>query len=264
MMRQPAGQPSTGPGFIDPIEASYRALGRSAAAGVLAGLLIGGLGGRLVMRISAVAADSDGLITEGGNRVGDITVGGTIALVIFGGGLTGVVGGLLLFTVGSWLPQRLSWRAVSFALLLPAITGATIVAAENRDFLFLDPPELNIAMFLLLFAAFGAVAVVIDEALDGLIPEPRPSQVRSGTRYEAIGVAVPAIFVALLLLADEKLFEAVFIVLIGVATSAHLAQGASVPNGERSRRLRVLALGSLLGACVAGTVSLISEIEQIV
>lgn len=172
---------SRSPG-VDPIEASFRALGRSASAGVLAGLLVGGLGGRVVMRISAIAADSDGLITEGGNRVGDITVGGTIALVIFGGGLTGAVGGLSLFTIGPWLPRRTAFRAASFAVVLPAITAATIVAAENRDFLFLDPPELNIAMFLLLFAVFGVVAVIIDDVLDGLIPAPLPGRVRAGGR----------------------------------------------------------------------------------
>lgn len=249
---------------VDPIEDSFRGLGRSASAGVLAGLIVGGLGGRVVMRISAIAADSDGLITEGGNRVGDVTVSGTIALIIFGGALTGLVGGLVLFTIGSWLPRRTASRALSFALVLTAITGATIVAAENRDFLILDPPELNVALFLLLFAAFGIVAVVIDEALDGIIPESPTARASGGRRYEAIGVAVPGGFVALLLLADEKLFEAVFILLVAVATSAHLAGVSSERSEERSPRLKALGFGALLGACLAGTVSLILEIEQIV
>lgn len=262
-MRNAPEQPAGGRAEIDPTEASLRALGRSVAAGVLAGLLVGGLGGRVVMRISAVVANSDGLITEGGNRVGDVTVGGTIALIIFGGGLAGAVGGLILFTIGSWLPRRTSWRALSFALVLPAIAGATIVAAENRDFLILDPPELNIALFLLLFIAFGAVAVVVDDRLDRLLPAPPPSRVKSGRRIESFGVAVPAVFVAFLLLADEKLFEAIFILLVGIVTSVDLAQTPSATNPERSRRSTVLGLGGIAGACLAGTISLISEINLI-
>ncbi len=58
-------------------------------ASVVAGVLVGGVGGRLVMRLSAIAAGSDaaGLLTENGNTVGEITVGGTVALIVFGGGL---------------------------------------------------------------------------------------------------------------------------------------------------------------------------------
>lgn len=262
-MRKPVvGSPSAL--AIDPMEAGFRALGRSAAAGVLAGLLVGGLGGRVVMRISAIAADIDGALTEGGNRVGDVTVEGSIALIIFGGGLTGAVGGLILFTIGPWLPRRTSWRAASFALALPVMTGATIVAAENRDFLILDPPELNIAMFLVLFAAFGAVAVLIDEALDGVMPRPAPAPPTPRRRYEAIALALPAVFIALLLLADEKLFEAIFIFVAGVGTAARLANPSTEPSGQRSRRLRVLGFGALLGACISGAASLLLEIEQIV
>ena len=263
-MRGAAGQSLSVGMAVDPIEASFRSLGRSVSAGVIAGLLVGGLGGRVVMRVSAVAADIDGALTEGGNRVGDATVGGTVALIIFGGGLTGAVGGLILFTMAPWLPRRTSWRAASFALALPAMTGATIVAAENRDFLILDPPELNIAMFLLLFALFGAVAVVIDEALKGVIRNPAATLLTGRRRYEAIAFAVPTAVVALLLLADEKLFEAVFILLAGVGTSIQLASDHAGPGGQRSRVLRSLGFGAFLGACIAGASSLFIEIEQIV
>ena len=43
----------------------------------IAGVLVGGLGSRVVMRISALAApEVRGMVTENGNVVGEITLGG--------------------------------------------------------------------------------------------------------------------------------------------------------------------------------------------
>lgn len=75
---------------------------------------------------------------------------------------------------------------------------------------------------------------------------------------------MPGGFVALLLLADEKLFEAVFVLLLAGATAAYLAGGSAASRSQRFPRLQVLGYGALLGASLAGTVSLILEIEQIV
>ena len=264
MFQESADEHASNEAVDDPIDRGLRALGRSGAAGVAAGLLVGGIGGRAVMRISAIAADSDGLLTEGGNRVGDITVAGTIVLFIFGGALPGAFGGMVLFTIDPWLPRRPALRALSHAVVFPVMVGATIVAAENRDFLFLDPPELNIAMFLLLFAAFGAVAVVIDVKLDSVMPTSPKRHPPSGPRYEATIFAAPAVVVALLLLADTKPLEAMFLVLVGAATSIHLGQVSVKASPAHSRRLRVLGTGAVLGACLAGAFSLASEIERIV
>ena len=119
------------------------------------------------MRVSAIAADSDGLLTEGGNRVGDITVGGTVALVIFGGVFTGMFGGFGLFAARPWLPESLVRRALLLAAVFPLTVGTTVISSENPDFLVLDPPELNIAMFAGLFVAFGAAVAVAEALVDG-------------------------------------------------------------------------------------------------
>ncbi|MGZ8630177.1 MAG: hypothetical protein ACXWZF_04325 [Actinomycetota bacterium] len=72
-------------------EPSILRLASSIASAVITGIVVGGLGTRLVMRLSAMAADDSriGLITENGNRVGDITGEGTIALIMFVGLATG-------------------------------------------------------------------------------------------------------------------------------------------------------------------------------
>ena len=139
----------------DPVEEAFRALGSSLAAGIAAGVLVGGGGGRVVMRVSAIAADSDGLLTEGGNRVGDITIAGTLALIVFGGALFGLLGGVVLYAGRPWLPRGLALRALLFAALLPLMGATTVITSENTDFRVLDPPGLNVAMFAALFVAFG-------------------------------------------------------------------------------------------------------------
>ena len=61
-------------------ESAISSLVRHAAvagiAGVISGVVVGGLGGRLVMRFSAIAGPEGvtGVPTSNGNRIGDITV----------------------------------------------------------------------------------------------------------------------------------------------------------------------------------------------
>ena len=74
-------------------------LGRMGAMGLLsgavAGVIVGGIGSRIVMRILAVVNNElSGIPTENGNIVGEITVGGTLGLLIFGGIFAGIIGGL--------------------------------------------------------------------------------------------------------------------------------------------------------------------------
>jgi hypothetical protein len=54
-------------------------------ASVVAAIVDGGLGGRLPMRLSALAAGPDmvGRITDNSNRIGTISVDGTLELIIF-------------------------------------------------------------------------------------------------------------------------------------------------------------------------------------
>lgn len=67
-------------------EAAIASLVRHAAvagvAGVISGVIVGGLGGRLVMRFSTIAGPDrlTGIPTSNGNVIGDITVGGTLEL----------------------------------------------------------------------------------------------------------------------------------------------------------------------------------------
>src|SRR3972149_10574758 len=80
-------------------------------AGAVAGLLVGGLGGRLVMRILAVAEDGNRRITtDAGFVSGTFSLSGTMELVGFVTVFTGFAGGALYVLVRRWLPSSMRGR----------------------------------------------------------------------------------------------------------------------------------------------------------
>ena len=136
--------------------AGLRALGGCVAAGLLVGLVVAGLGSRVVMRLLAVAdPGAEGIVTENGNVVGEITLGGTAALLVFIGLPFGFVAGLVVFAVRRWLPSPYVWRGLLLSFVLLGLFGGAVIDADNVDFLFLDPTGLAIALFGLLFFAAG-------------------------------------------------------------------------------------------------------------
>ena len=157
-------------GVID--EGSAQALIRQVAllgtASVVAGVLVGGVGGRLVMRVSAIAAGSDaaGLLTENENTIGEITVGGTVALIVFGGGLGGLLASIVIVGAEPWLQWMGALRGLGFGLAVMA----AYFSFDTPDFRLIDPAALNVAMFAGLFIVFGFAVSGVYWALDQKMP----------------------------------------------------------------------------------------------
>lgn len=135
------------------------------AAGLVTGILVLGLGGRLMMRVlAATSPDSaQGRFTDAEFRVGEVTLAGTVSFVLF----MGLFGGML--TVGAWvllrrwLPNR-SWMA---GLILTGI-GAGLLARpvglidpDNRDFLILSPVWLAVLIAGLILLLHGVTFAVL-------------------------------------------------------------------------------------------------------
>jgi hypothetical protein len=136
--------------------ATLRALGGCIAAGLVVGLAFAGLGSRVVMRLLAIAdPDAQGTLTENGNVVGDITVAGTLALLVFVGIPLGLAAGLIVFAVRRWLASGQPWRSLALATVLLALLGGTVIDPHNIDFRLLEPAGLAVALFGLLFVAAG-------------------------------------------------------------------------------------------------------------
>ena len=125
-----------------------RSVAVAALSGFAAGAIAAGLGFRIAMRISAVAAGPDfqGALTEAEARVGGITVDGTFFLIFFGGCI-GVFGGLAFFALRPWLADAERWTGLLFGVLLLAMFGWAIIEGDNRDFGLFGSRALNISMF---------------------------------------------------------------------------------------------------------------------
>ncbi len=177
-----------------------RRLGRGVllglAAGIITGILAGGVGSRIAMRISAVLGGEEisGLVTENGNVVGDITVDGTVGLLIFAGALPGIAGGWLYVLVRRWLPGPQVWHGLLFGTLLLMALGVVIINNGNRDFTQLGSPAVNVAMFALLFVLFGVLVAPITGALDQRLPTVSPRMGRWSSRGYLAVLNLPVLF----------------------------------------------------------------------
>lgn len=172
-----------------------REVAAGSLAGIVVGIIVGGLGSRLVMRLSAIAAGSgvQGVTTSNGNRVGEITLGGTIGLIVFGGIFAGLFGGLLYASLRPWLAPFARWRGLVFGCGALGLAGSLILDEANSDFFILRPPLLNIAMFAALFPIFGiTLAPVFDRMLSALAKR----SIMSGG-LELLGILVAGPFVGL-------------------------------------------------------------------
>jgi hypothetical protein len=143
-----------------------RHLGTASLAGVLAGIVVGGFLGRVAMRVSGFMSRPElvGVETSNGNRVGDITFEGTLALVVFAGVASGTVGGLLYASAEPWLRSSRG-RGLIFGTGVLLALGYTTIEPSNVDFEQFGVGSVNVLMFTLLFVAFG---VAIAFAFDGV------------------------------------------------------------------------------------------------
>jgi hypothetical protein len=152
--------------------ARLRAAAIVAIGSGIAGALVGGLGSRLAMRLAALAApEVRGAVTENGASVGEITLGGTVALVVFAGVASTALGAGAFVVVKPWLPERTILRGVVFGGFLLATMGTSVIDAGNADFVILGDRLLNVAIFSALFLAFGVVASGAFTALEARVPD---------------------------------------------------------------------------------------------
>lgn len=149
-------------------DALLRGVGVVAVAGGLAGILVGGIGSRVAMRISGAMSDPAlvGIArTNNGNVLGDVTFGGTLALIVFGGILPGILGGLVYLTARPWLVPLGRWSGVAYGLALLCATGPLILEPFNIDFRKFGSPQVNVALFALLFPLFGVALVGVTDVV---------------------------------------------------------------------------------------------------
>jgi hypothetical protein len=243
-----------------------REVAAGSLSGIVVGIIVGGLGSRLVMRLSAIAAGSgvQGITTSNGNRVGEITVGGTIALILLGGVFAGIFGGVLYASLRPWLAPFGHWRGLIFGLGLLGLAGSLILDQANSDFIILRPPLLNVAMFAALFPIFGiALVPVFDRTLRALAG----GSVISGS-LALLGALVAALFVGLGLVSGLTALtsaptsvELITLLVLGMVV-AGLAARALVSRPS-SPPWRLASYGLLVAALFIGAATTLSGVVRI-
>ncbi|HVG74320.1 MAG TPA: hypothetical protein VM824_02985 [Thermoleophilaceae bacterium] len=141
----------------------------SLGAGLAAGVLAAGAGGRLMMRLlGATSPDVHGLTTEAGEIIGEITLGGTLAFLVFVGLPAGFLSGGLYALVAPLLPSGRA-RGVALGVLLLVLFATRIdpLRADSIDFLLLEPAWLAVL-------GFSALALLQGMLVAALAPPPKP------------------------------------------------------------------------------------------
>ncbi|MGE4032393.1 MAG: hypothetical protein AB7I08_19420 [Thermoleophilia bacterium] len=140
-------------------------VGVACLAGVIAGLAVGGIGGRVAMRVLVLTTDDrlDGITSDDGFAIDRFSVD-TLNLVLacgLGGALAGGAYGLLRMALrgGRWVV------AAGVAVAVGASAGAAIVNVDGIDFILLEPLWLTVALFVALPAAWGSSVVLLTEWL---------------------------------------------------------------------------------------------------
>lgn len=159
--------------------------GAAALAGLSAGFLIGGIGGRLAMLLLRLTS-SDAVV--GIQSDDDFTIGQVSTASIFLLLATTLIGTLLAFVyllVRRWLPERR--RPLMAAIFFGVTGGAAVIKPDGVDFTLLDPLLLAVVLFIALPAAYGWTMAAV---LEGLLARPgeyRKARVAAIVFFVAVG-----------------------------------------------------------------------------
>jgi hypothetical protein len=156
---------------VRPTAAIAREIARGGLAGLIAGVLVGGLGGRAVMRISAlIDSSAAGFTTENGATVNEFTLEGTIGLIVFGGIFAGLLVAFIWVIFQRWLPHRRLTRYAAATVVGVSLGGRAAIDGSNFDFRILDPPLVHAALFALLAGATATATLWFDRKLERRLP----------------------------------------------------------------------------------------------
>jgi hypothetical protein len=151
------------------LPAAARPLSIGVTWGLVTGLLVGGLGGRIAMLVLRLTSSSTlhGVETDDGAIIGVVSFA-TIFLLLVASAV-GVLGGVLYVVIRDWLPRR--GRAAVAAGFGAIVGGAELLKPVGLDFTALAPLWLAVALFVAIPAGYGAVtSVLVERRLAGDAP----------------------------------------------------------------------------------------------
>ncbi len=226
-----------------------RTLAALTAAGIFAGALVPGLGGRLVMRVLAGTSGprSQGAVTDADEIVGEITTGGTVAVVVFVGVFAGLLAALLFIVVRRWLPDAAGPAGIIVGVLLLGTVGvADAISPDNRDFTLLEPTWLAVTLVTLTALLFGVTFTALAARLDAGLPmmSRRPASI--------------AAHAALVVFVVPPLFLCAAVYVVGRAISRGRVE--AIVEKRAAQRVGHVAMGGATALAVVSSANAIAEI----
>ena len=235
-----------------------RDITRGGLAGLIAGIVLAGIGGRIVMRFAALLVpEATGKFTENGNRIGAITFDGTLALILFVGLFFGVVAGSLWVVVRPWLPGSTAGRALASIPIALALGTRGLVDSGNGDFALLGRDPVVIGSLVVLVALFGPALALLDGWLDRRLPHAGPGDTPIVIAYLTIaivGVVLTVLVVVPAYLGSELRLAGLALVVVGLGTLATwvaLVRPLTLPPWVQVVARTALAIAVLAGLWVS-------------
>ena len=220
----------------------FRLVSATIVVGATCGAVIGGLGGRLAMRVVFLTSDDSvrGLTSDDGFEIGRFSLGDTLGLVVLTTVL-GVIAALLYLVARPFLAPLGRAVTPAMAVFYGVVGGELMVHTDGVDFTLLEPAALAIALFVGLCAGFGAV---VARLVDAAAAPGSWSQTRS---WRLLG---------------PPLLTLVFPPFLVVAAAAVIVNEASRISRPPRRWWRMVHAGALVvmsGLFIAGALNLASE-----
>jgi hypothetical protein len=238
----------------------FRDIARGGITGLIVGLVGIGIGGRIVMRLAALLVPgSEGAFTENGNRIGSITLGGSVGLVILGL-MLGAMVATIWVVISPWIPGVGLRRALLAMPIAVGLGASGLIDGRNPDFFVLDHDRGVVGLLILLVAVIGFMFVLVDKALDRRLP---PATRRVATAYSGLTlVGLPiALLVFLSIVSNPKtMLMGVALFAVGLATLR--LWSLRVKASDRPSWLVVVARVALVAAVVVGFAGALPEISH--
>lgn len=266
-MQLPIGRPSsrasTGHRTLGRLAEPLRDIARGGLAGLITGILVAGIGGRIVMRAAALLVpDAAGQLTENGNRIGEITFGGTLGLVLVGALVFGLLGSTVWVVVAPWIPGGGRTRAVVAMPVAASLAGIALIHGENPDFAVLRHDARTVLLLLTLVGVTGLAMSLVDSWLDRRLPAAATSGPADWT-YLALTVGGAGLVLPIVLVVyfDQAPALGLALVALGFATLIRWTRRYQGRSSSPSW-LVVAGRGSLLVAVVLGTLALAPDLAS--
>jgi hypothetical protein len=237
-------------------------------AGGVAGVVVGGLGTRIAMRIAALTASevAPGLRTEAGATIGRITLEGTLFPIAFAGIGSTLVGTAFYVATLPWLPRRRALRALAFGGLELVLFGTVLLDPGNPDFTILGRPLLNVLVLSTLFVVHGVALVMLVEPSGRLV-----AAVARGGRWRArlVGVGTSVAMALTAIGASALVARATGWGTVAMVAVLLCSAGLVLLDPHRTRpitrpTLRIAGAIALSLLAISGTVALVDAVSTIV